>query len=167
MHLRIEDSLASNSNHRGDRFQARVLDDVFAENAVVIPAGSVVGGVVSEARALKTIGGRALLHLEFTHVVPPSGEVSQLRASYEALGNSETKKDAATIGGSAVGGAILGRVIGAKKGEEAKGTAIGGAVGAAAGTAVAAATKGHEIVLPAGAVIQISLREPAHVTLRS
>ena len=166
MSLELLETLASNTNQTGDRFKARVAEDVMAGGSVAIPAGSEVTGVITEARSLKKIGGRAMLQLEFTSVEVASGRPSDLKASYTELGKSETKKDAATIGGAAVGGAILGRVLGHKKGNEAKGTAIGAAAGAAAGTAIAAATKGHEVVLPAGHVLHVTLDTSTQVTVR-
>ncbi len=164
--VQLEEALASNKNQPGDRFKARVTRDVVVDGSVVIPAGSEVSGVVTEARGLKKIGGRAKLGLEFTSVEPPSGSPTEIKASYLAEGKSETKRDAATIGGAAVGGAVLGRIIGHQHGDDARGTVIGGVVGAAAGTAVAASTKGKEIVLPSGHVLNVTLEAPAQVTLK-
>lgn len=167
MRVEVLETLASNKNQSGDRFSARVIDGVVIDGRTVIPAGSEVSGVVTQAVPLKKIGGRAKLGLEFTTVDPPSGSSSPIKASYFAQGKSETKKDVATIGGAAAGGALLGRIIGHKKGEEARGTAIGAAAGAAAGTAVAAGTKGQEVVIPAGHTLEIRLESSTQVTLKS
>jgi hypothetical protein len=64
--------------------------------------------------------------------------------------------DAAKIGAGAVVGAVAGRLIG----KNTKGAVIGGAAGAAAGTGVALATRGNDLVLPAGALIRIVLTAP-------
>lgn len=163
--LELLQTLASNSNRPGDRFRARVARDVVVGGEVAIPAGSEISGVVTEAVALKKIGGRAKLGLEFTSVEPPSGNSSEIKASYFLVGKSETKKDAATIGGAAAGGALLGRIIGHQNDHDARGTTVGAVVGGAAGTAIAAKTKGQEVVLPSGHVIQVALEAPADVTL--
>lgn len=166
MSLELVETLASNRNQPGDRFRARVAHDVVVGGEVAIPAGSEISGVVTEAVALKKIGGRAKLGLEFTSVEPPSGSSSEIKASYLVVGKSETKKDAATIGGAAAGGALLGRILGHQSDHDARGTSVGAVVGGAAGTAIAAKTKGQEVVLPAGHVIQVRLEAPADVTLR-
>jgi type IV secretory pathway VirB10-like protein len=165
--IELLDRLSSGTSMPGDRFRARVAEDVLAGGAVAIPAGAKVSGVVTEAVGLKKIGGKPKLRLEFTEVQLGSSRDEDLHATYAAAGKSETKKDAATIGGAAAGGAILGRIIGHQRDNDARGTAIGGVVGAAAGTAVAAKTKGQEIVLASGHVIDIVLDEPIRVTTRS
>lgn len=166
MQIELLDRLASNTSATGDRFRARVARDVVVDGGVAIPAGAPVSGVVTEAVGLKKIGGTPKLRLEFTEVDLSASRDAELHASYAVAGKSETKKDAATIGGAAAGGAILGRIIGHQKDNDARGTAIGGVVGAAAGTAIAAKTKGQEIVLGSGHLIDIVLDEPIRVSMR-
>jgi hypothetical protein len=155
--LELVSSLSSADSTAGDSFEARVAEDVVVDGKVAIPASSTVSGRVVAARGLKAIGGRALLSLEFTAVDTPSGEVP-INASWSRQGKSETKKDAAIIGGSAGGGALLGRVL--DRHHEAKGTLLGGILGGAAGTAIAAGTKGEEIHLPSGTALTVSLQAP-------
>ena len=161
--VRIEmlDSVSSADSAAGESFQARVVNDVIVDGAVAIPAGSEVSGRVVSARGLKKIGGRAQLTLEFTSVTTPTGD-SPLRASWSRLGKSETKKDAAIIGGSTAGGALLGRAL--SHDDKGKGTLLGAIVGGGAGTAIAAGTKGEEIHLPSGSQLTVHLQGP--VTLR-
>ena len=165
MTVKLSETVGSAANNPGDTIQARTTSDITVGGEVVVPAGSEVTGKVIEAVPLKKIGGRPKLTLQFISVRPPEGDPALIQASYTVVGKSETKKDAGTIAGSAVGGAIIGRIIGHDKGEEARGTAIGGVAGAAAGTAIAAATKGHEIVLPAGSVLQVRLQNSADISI--
>ena len=60
------------------------------------------------------------------------------------------------------GGAILGTIVGALTGG-GKGAAIGAAGGAAAGAGAAYITKGHEVRVPAGAVMTFRLNQPLAV----
>jgi hypothetical protein len=60
------------------------------------------------------------------------------------------------------GGAILGTIVGALTGG-GKGAAIGAAGGAAAGAGAAYITKGHEVRVPAGAVMTFRLNQPLTV----
>ena len=158
--LELVDGVSSAGNHPGDAVTARVVGDIVLDGAPVVPAGSTVTGRVTQARGLKKIGGRALLRLEFTAVDTPTG-TAPIQAAWTRLGKSETKKDAAIIGGSAAGGALLGRAIDGN--HDAKGTLIGGIVGGAAGTAIAAGTKGQEIVLPSGSQVIVHLQAPTTV----
>ena len=153
--LELVSSLSSADSTAGQSFEARVAEDVVVDGKVAIPASSTVSGRVVAARGLKKIGGRALLSLEFTAVDTPAGEVP-INAAWSREGKSETKKDAAIIGGAAGGGALLGRVL--SHDHEAKGTLVGGLLGGAAGTAIAAGTKGEEIHLPSGTQLTVSLQ---------
>ena len=164
LQLELVDSVSSAGSEPGDSVQARVVKDVLVDGKVAIPADSTVTGRVVSARGLKKIGGRPLLSLEFTAVETPTGE-TPIRAAWSRMGKSETKKDAATIAGSAAGGAILGRIL--DKDDEARGTLVGGLAGGAAGTAIAAGTKGQEIQLGPGAHLTVQLQAPVTVEIRT
>lgn len=157
------DPLSSKTSQVGDAFRARVTADVMQDGHVVIPAGAMVHGTVTEAVSLKKIGGTAKLGLQFTQLELPSGGSSTISATFSQKGKSETKKDAATIGGATAGGALLGRLL--KDDDKGKGTVIGAVVGAAAGTAIAAKTKGQEIELAEGATLSLTLSAPAEVAV--
>jgi hypothetical protein len=119
---------------------------------------------VTEVQSLKAIGGRAKIGFALETLELPWGDRVAIRAQHLALGKSETKKDAATIGGAAAGGALLGRII--EKDDKTKGTLLGAAVGAAVGTAVAHGTKGEELHLPAGTTLDVALDEAVEVASR-
>jgi len=158
------DSVASNESQVGDPVRVRVTSDIMHDGVAAIPAGSVLAGTVTEAVALKKkIGGRARIGLEFNTVELTSGRTASIHTTFSELGKSETKKDAATIGGATVGGALLGRLI--DKDNEDNGTLIGAVVGAAAGTAIAAKTEGKEIVITSGTEVSLQLDQPAHITI--
>jgi hypothetical protein len=158
------DGVSSAASKVGDPFRTRVAKDVVIDGVPVIPAGSVIAGTVVEAVSLKKIGGKAKLTLDFTRLELPSGRTALVHASLVQIGKSETKKDAATIGGAAAGGAILGNVL--SKGDKTKGTVLGALAGAAAGTVIAAKTAGHEIEIPAGTESSLTLDQPTEVTLQ-
>jgi len=156
------DGLSSETNQQGDTFRARVARDVTHDGLVLIPAGSVVVGNVTEAVPLKKIGGTAKLSLAFSAIEMPTGASVEIEATLAEQGKSETKKDAATIGGAAAGGALLGRLVG----HDTKGALIGAVVGGAAGTAVAAKTKGEQVEIPVGSERAIELNRPVDISVR-
>jgi len=160
------ESLSSQTSEPGDIFRVRVASDVSTDGAVGIPAGSEVVGVVSEAVPLKKIGGQAKLVLKFTDLVLPSGKTVPIQASFVGQGRSETRKDAATIGGAAAGGAILGRVLGHK--DRSRGTVVGAIIGAAAGAVIASKTPGEEVTIDRGTRVDLKLDDELEVrTTRS
>jgi type IV secretory pathway VirB10-like protein len=165
--MRVEflESLSSQTSEPGDIFRARVSSDVTADGGqVVIPAGSEVVGVVGEAVPLRKVGGQAKLTLKFTDLVLPSGSTVPIHASFVGEGRSETRKDAATIGGAAAGGAILGRVL--SKGNRSRGAVIGAIIGAAAGTAIASRTPGEEVTIDRGTSVDLKLDDDVEVRIR-
>ncbi len=165
--MRVEflKSLSSQTSEPGDIFRARVASDITDDGGeVVIPAGSEVVGVVGEVVPLRKVGGQAKLTLRFTDLVLPSGGTVPIHASFVGEGRSETRKDAATIGGAAAGGAILGRVL--SKGNRSRGAVIGAIIGAAAGTAIASRTPGEEVTIDRGTAVDLKLDDAVEVRVR-
>jgi len=152
------DTISSRTAKIGDPFTARVVEDVRnAAGRVVIPAGSVVNGKVTDVKPAPNPSTPGTLTLSVSSITV-RGTSYPIEASVDSLetihkGRGVTSGDAAKVGAGAVAGAILGRVLGGNK----KGTIIGGIVGGAAGAAVAHETKDSDIVLPAGAHIIIRL----------
>ena len=164
LQLVFDEGVSSGEAQVGDRFTTRVAEDVVVNGEVLIPSGSTVSGSVTEATALnKRVGGQARLGLAFESLRLPDGSEAAVRASFSRIGKSETKKDAATIAGSAAAGALLGRILG--KDDKTKGTLVGAAVGAATGTAIATRTDGEVVALPAGTTVAVNLEDSVQVPL--
>lgn len=160
MEVELLEGLSSQTSEAGDIVRARIASDVATDGAVGIPAGSEILGVVTEAVPLGKVGGRARLGLKFTDLVLPNGRTVPIDATLVQQGTSETRKDAATIGGAAAGGAILGRVLSKK--DRSRGAVIGAIIGAAAG-AVIASRNGEELVIPEGTRLALKLDDEVEV----
>jgi hypothetical protein len=158
----VSNGVSSETAQVGDSVTARVADDVWAGGVLAIPAGSTLRGSVTEAQGLRRIGGKARLAVRFDSLELPSGSDVPVYATWQAEGKGETRRDAATIAGSTVGGAVLGRVIRSR--ERDRNTAIGAAAGAAVGTVIAARTRGQEVELASGSVIDLTLADSVSVT---
>ncbi len=158
------DTLTSRTAKSGDPFTARVVEDVKnAAGQVVIPAGAMVHGTIAEVKPAPNPNTPGTLTLAVSSVTI-RGTNYPLDASIDSLetvhkGRGVTTGDAAKVGAGAAAGAILGRVIGGNK----RGTIIGGIVGGAVGAGVAQTSKDSDIVLPAGAHINITLTKPLTV----
>lgn len=155
LNVDVESALSSSTSRVGEEFETRVAEDVRDETGlVVVPAGSVLLGFVTEARPLRRVGGRAALGLEFDRLVLPSGETIEVRASLMQQGKNK-KRDKFKIAGATIAGAILGQILGG----DSEATATGAAVGAAASTAAVLRVKGRDIDIPAGSRLEIELVE--------
>ena len=164
LNIELVSSASSKTSKIGDPIRARITQPIEVDGMMVVPAGATIAGTVTEAHPLSKIGGQAVLGLKFDTLEISEGHTYPIVASIEQKGKSETGKDAGTIAGATAGGAILGRLL--SKHDKTKGTLIGAAVGAAAGTGAAAATKGQEVEMPAGATLALKLEENATVTVQ-
>lgn len=162
--VEFQDTIGSATSRAGDTFRVRVSRDVYWNDEVVIPGGSEIVGVVTDAAPLGRVGGRAKLGLRFTDLVLPSGSTVPIDASLVQEGRSETGRDAATIGGGAAAGAVLGRILNKK--DRGKGSVIGAILGAAAGAVIASRTAGEEVTIPEGAVVSVKLDGPVEIRPR-
>ncbi len=153
--------MSSASSRAGDTFLPRVTHDVHAAGGrLVVPAGTELEGVVTEAVPLKRVGGQARLGLAFGELHLPWGKSSQIQASLYDAGRNESRRDKKIIGGAAAAGAILGAII---DDGDAEGTILGAILGAGAGTAAAANKRRDEVEIPGGTVVTLRLDEPARV----
>jgi len=166
MDIAAADTISSRTAKTGDAFSARVVEDVRnAAGRVVIPAGSVVNGKITDVKPSPNPSTPGTLTLSVASITV-RGKSYPIEASVDSLetihkGRGVTTGDAAKVGAGAAAGAILGRVLGGNK----KGTIVGGVVGGIAGAGVAASSKDSDIVLPAGAHIIIRLTKELAVAV--
>jgi len=157
--LTASDSINSRHNKKGDPVMATAAADVRdARGRVVIPAGAVFSGTVSDIAPGTPGGGRLVITF---NRVGFGGKTYAVQARVDTMattkqGRGITTGTAAKVGAGAVIGGIAGRLIGGNK----TGTAVGAVAGAAAGAGVAHATRDEDIILPTGAMIQITLTAP-------
>lgn len=157
--LALTTPLSSQSTLPGDAVEAELTDAIEVGGRIALPTGTRLTGRVSEAHALKKVGGQARLAFSLDTALVDGREVP-IEAHFAREGKSETGKDAATIAAGTAIGIILGNQ--AKKND--RGKVIGGVLGGAAGTGIAAATKGETIELPAGTELRLTLRQAVTVT---
>ncbi len=150
--LVLETAVSSASNSVGDAVVATVLEDVKVGEKVVVPAGSEARGHVTAAVRSGKVKGLARLAFEFDSLVVKGKPLTIAATAVDITAENTKKKDAAIIGGATAGGAILGAIIDGKKG-----AAIGAGIGAAGGTGTVLATRGREVVLPAGQSLTVKL----------
>ena len=158
----LQNTIDTGHNKVGDRVALRTVEDVRVNEVTVVPAGATINGEVTHIDPAGRIAGGAELTLRFTELVTPDGKSYPISATPLRLeGKGDAKKSALQVGAGAAAGGILGGILGGK-GDIGKGAAAGAVVG----TGVAVATKGKQIVLPAGQRIKVTLDGPVSIVTK-
>jgi hypothetical protein len=160
----LDTPVASNTSRIEAPVAAHLSRAVVVNGVTVIPRGSRVDGVVTDATRAAKVKGRASIALQFDTLRPTGDdEHYAIETSPIARRAAATKKeDTVKILAPAVGGAIIGRIVGGRKG-----AAIGAGTGAGAGTAVVMSTRGKEVSIGKGAALTLRLTRPLVVRVRS
>jgi hypothetical protein len=147
--VRLQQSLSSATAQVEDRFEATTMVDLREGDRVVIPAGSVMRGVVSSVNKAGRIERKGSMTVVFDQVTI-KGRAYPMRATVtQAIESEGVRGEAGKIGAGAGVGAIIGGILGGFKGAMA-GILIGGG-----GTI--AATEGKDVELPAGSVLRVRM----------
>jgi hypothetical protein len=150
--VRLQTALSSDTNQVEDRFEATTVVDLREDGRVLIPAGSVVRGVVTAVDDAGRVERKGRLALSFDQITV-GGRNYPIRGTVtEALEAGGYREDAGKIGTGAAVGGIIGGILGGFKGALA-GILIGGG-------GVVAATEGQNVELPPGAVLRMRLDQP-------
>jgi hypothetical protein len=159
----LDDSVGSDISRVEQPVRAHLSTGVRVHGETVIPMGSRVSGVVTDATRSAKVKGRAHVALRFDSLTSRGDDQRyQLHAATIRRVAPGTKKDdALKIGLPAAGGAIVGGLLGGEKG-----AVIGGAAGGGAGTAVVLTTRGKEVHLPKGTRLTIRLSQPLTVRVQ-
>jgi cytoskeletal protein RodZ len=157
----ISDTIQTNKNHTGDRFNGTLASPVEVEGNTIFPAGSQVNLVVTKLVKGGTLKTPPEIAFTIESITTPDGKSYNVSTNeYYQKGKSHTDREVGMIGGGAAAGAIIGGIAG-----KGKGAAVGAVAGAAAGTGVAAATGRENLVLAPGQAVTFSTTQQMIVTL--
>jgi hypothetical protein len=159
--LDLKSSVASDTSRIEDPVSAALRTPVVIDGAEILPAGTALGGHVTNADDSSRVKGRAKIAFRFTTLEYDGTKYDVGTATIARQAEATKGEDATKIGIGAGAGAALGAILGGGDGA-AKGAAIGGA----AGTGAVLATKGKEIRLGPGANVTTTLTEPLTVRVR-
>ena len=156
--VRLSGSLNSGEAMVEDRFEATTLIDLNVSGRAVVPAGSVMRGVVTSVEPATRTNRTARLTVSFDQVTV-NGQVYPMRGTVtQAIEGEGIQGEAGRIGTGATVGAILGGILGGGL----KGTLAGVLIGAG-GTI--AATEGRQVDLPQGSVLRVRIDSPLIVDI--
>jgi hypothetical protein len=153
--VRLLTTLDSDTAQPEDRFEATTVVDLVQDGRVLVPAGSVVRGLVRDVHRASRTQRAGELTLSFDEVVI-GGQTYQIRANaVDTIKSEGIRGETGRIAAGAGVGAIVGGIIGGVKG------ALAGILIGAGGTI--AATEGKDVKIPDGTVLRIRLEEPVWV----
>ena len=153
--VRLQTQLSSDTAQVEDRFEATTEVDLYRGNEVLIPAGSVMRGVVSSVNRASRTDRKGMLTVAFDQVTVNGRSYPMRGTVTQALESEGIRGEAARIGAGSAVGAILGGIIGG-----VKGALLGVLIG---GGGTIAATEGKDVTLPAGTVLRVRLDTPPSV----
>ena len=147
--VRLSNPLSSDTAQVEDRFEATTMVDLMQGNRVVVPAGSVMRGVVSSVKKAGRIERTGSMTVAFDRLTVGTRSFPIRATVTDALESSGIKGEAGKIGAGAGVGAVIGAILGGTKGALA-GILIGGG-----GTI--AATDGKDVELAPGTVLRVRM----------
>lgn len=154
--VRLQSPLSSETATVEQRFQTTTVVDLMQGDRVLVPAGSVVRGVIRAVDDADRIDRTGRLTLGFDQMVVNGREYPIRGMATQVFQSEGIREEAATVGTAGGVGAIVGGIIGGLRG-----ALIGAIVGSGG---VIAATEGKDVVLPAGAIVRIRLDSPVQIS---
>lgn len=168
--LSLVNSLNTTHSAPGDRVYLETAFPIAQNGRIVIPKGSYVAGTVTEVKRAGKMKGKAELFVRFDSLTLPNGVTREFRSRLDSAdghdvdrqegkiqGDSNKAGDARTVGETAGAGATVGSVAGSIAGHAAMGAGIGALGGAAAGLAAVLVTRGPDLILPKGTILEMVL----------
>lgn len=150
--VRLATTLSSATAQLEQRFEATTVIDLKQGDAVLIPAGSLVRGVVKSVEPAGKLDRSGKLTLAFDQITVRGRDYPIRATATQVFESGGIKEEAATIGTAGAVGAIVGGIIGGLK---------GALIGAAIGTGgVIAATDGKDVELPSGTIVRLRFDSP-------
>ena len=147
--------LSSDSAQVEDRFEATTVADLYRDNDVLIPAGSVLRGVVSSVNRASRTDRKGSLTVSFDQITV-NGRTYPMRGTVtQALESEGIRGEAGRIGAGAGVGAIIGGIIGG-----VRGALLGVLIG---GGGTIAATEGKDVTLQPGTILRVRLDQPPNL----
>jgi hypothetical protein len=160
--VRLAETISTNQNYSGDTFRATLDRPIILDGFVIAEKGSKVLGKIVAADKAGKFEGAANLQMTVTEISTTDGQRVRIETGFfNKKGPSNSKEEAAKIGGGAVLGAIIGALAGG-----GRGAAIGAGAGGAAGTGAVALGKGKPAVVSSETQLTFQLTSPTTITER-
>jgi hypothetical protein len=153
--VRLQTPLSSDTAQVEDRFEATTVADLYQGNTVLIPAGSVMRGIVSAVDKATRTDRKGSLTVSFDRLTVRGRDYPMRGTVTHALESEGIRGEAGRIAAGSAVGAIIGGIVGGVKGAVI-GVLIGGG-----GTMVA--TEGKDVKLDAGTIFRVRMDSPPDI----
>jgi hypothetical protein len=153
--VRLQSQLSSSTAQVEDRFEATTVADLYEGSRVLIPAGSVVRGVVRTVDRATRTDRKGQITVSFDQITVGGRNYPMRGTVTEALESEGMRSEAGRIGAGAGVGAIIGGIIGG-----VKGALLGVLIG---GGGTIAATEGTDVNLKPGTLLRVRLDTPPDI----
>ena len=153
--VRLQTPLSSETATVEQRFEAVTVVDLMQNGRVLVPAGSIVHGVVSAVKPAGRIDREGSLTLSFDRITIRGREQAIRGMATQVFESGGIREEVGTAGAGAGVGGLIGGLLGG-----VKGAVLGAVIGA--GGAIAA-TDGKDIHLPAGSIVRVRLDSAVNV----
>jgi hypothetical protein len=158
LRVRLAQTVDTERNRAGDRFQATLDVPLVSGNRVIVPQGTAFYGQVVQAKPSGRFKGRAVLSLRLDSF-ELNGQVYTIRsATPTRVSKGHLKHDTVWIGGGAAGGAGIGALAGGPVG-----ALIGAGAGAGAGLTGGLITGKKHVRLPVETRLTFTLSSDVRV----
>ncbi len=159
--IRVDQRISVKTSRAGDTFTGELVEPVLApDNSVLLPKGTLVGGVVDVSHRRGHFKGRSLLELSLTSLTLNGTQYPLTTRDLAESKRGKGRRSAALIGGGAGLGMIVGGVA-----SGGVGLVVGGLVGGGGGTALAGLTGNRDLDIPAESVVRFKLADDLVVQL--
>ena len=173
LHTRLSQTISTRETAAGTRFTALLTADVMKHGRVMIPAGSMISGRITQVHSGRRVTGPAAIRLQPDIIKMPNGMAYELEADVidlehhqgahvnqegAIIGDGDTKQTAATFGATTGSGALIGAAVGG-----GIGAVVGAGIGAGVGTVIWL-QRDHQETLAGGTGIVFSLNHPLEIT---
>lgn len=153
--VRLQTPLSSATAQVEDRFEATTMVDLYSGSRVLIPAGSVMRGIVRSVDKATRTDRKGSLTVSFDQVTIGSRSYPLRGTVTQALESEGVRGEAARIGTGAGVGAVIGGILGG-----VRGALLGVLIG---GGGTIAATPGKDVSLEPGTILRVRLDSPPAV----
>jgi hypothetical protein len=154
--VRLQTRLYSDTAQVEDLVEATTVVDLYQGNEILVPAGSLMTGLVTSVDRASRTDRKGSLTVEFNRLTV-DGRRRDIKATVvQAIESEGIKGEVGRIGAGAGVGAILGGILGGVKG------AITGILIGAGGVLVA--TEGKDVDLPVGTMLRVRFDNPVNLT---
>ena len=156
--VRLAQSIASNTAHEGDSFDATVTSPIVVNGKTLVPTGSTATGTVTAANSRGKFKGSAVLGLRLSSLRILGNPTPIDSNTWSRTISGKGKRTAVFAGGGAGAGALIGGLAGG-----GKGALIGALAGGGGGTAAGAFTGNKQIIVGAESPLTFSIQNPVTV----